>query len=384
MTGPMNSKKWLAASVLLGLLLIAAFLLRHRSAGAQDAPPPADISRYLTLHDAGPVNAQQIADAAEGLFDDDAAGTTQAFILMRDGKIIAERYGDGIRPETKLLSRSIGKTVTAALIGLMVSDGRLALDSPAPVPAWSQPGDPRGEITLRQLLQMRSGLRHSEADATHWRSDNVRMLFLDGRDDMAGYAEAQPLEAEPGRTFEYSSASTVILADLAARSLTESRDPAFRRAAIADYLRTRLFEPVGMRSAVAEFDAAGTFIGSGMVHATARDWGRFGEFLRNGGSVKGGQVVPRGWIDFMTTPSPRNAGFGAQLWLNRPQPDGREVLFPGMAPADAFACIGQLGQYVVVSPGQKLTVVRLGRTDDAGLPALRRHLAGIAALFPGR
>ena len=123
MTGPMNSKKWLAASVLLGLLLIAAFLLRHRSAGAQDAPPPAAISRYLPLHDAGPVNAQQIADAAEGLFDDDAAGTTQAFILMRDGKIIAERYGDGIRPETKLLSRSIGKTVTAALIGLMVSLG---------------------------------------------------------------------------------------------------------------------------------------------------------------------------------------------------------------------------------------------------------------------
>ena len=270
------------------------------------------------------------------------------------------------------------------MIGLLVSDGRLRLGESAPVPAWQRSGDPRGEITLRQLLQMRSGLRHSEADATHWRSDNVRMLFLDGRDDMAGYAEAQPLEAEPGRTFEYSSASTVILADLAARSLTESRDPAFRRAAIADYLRTRLFEPVGMRSAVAEFDAAGTFIGSGMVHATARDWGRFGEFLRNGGSVKGGQVVPRGWIDFMTTPSPRNAGFGAQLWLNRPQPDGREVLFPGMAPADAFACIGQLGQYVVVSPGQKLTVVRLGRTDDAGLPALRRHLAGIAALFPGR
>src|SRR5690606_24793981 len=147
---------------------------------------------------------------------------------------------------------------------------------------------------------------------------DVRMLFLDGRNDMAAYAEAQPLEAEPGRKFEYSSATTVILSDLAARPLTETRDPVFRRRAVHDYLRTRLLDPVGMQSAVVEFDAAGTMIGSSMMHATARDWGRFGEFLRNGGAVRGAQLVPRGWIDFMKTPSPRNAAYGAQLWLNRP------------------------------------------------------------------
>ncbi|MCC6827629.1 MAG: serine hydrolase [Novosphingobium sp.] len=369
------------APLILPLLALPALI----GCGSNDGPPPPLAPAALAAVDPQPgAPRARLARAIDDLFADSEAGETNALLVLRGGRIVAERYGEDIGKDTRLTGWSMTASVTGAMIGLLVSDGRLRLDESAPVPAWQRSGDPRGEITLRQLLQMRSGLRHSEADATHWRSDNVRMLFLDGRDDMAGYAEAQPLEAEPGRTFEYSSASTVILADLAARSLTESRDPAFRRAAIADYLRTRLFEPVGMRSAVAEFDAAGTFIGSGMVHATARDWGRFGEFLRNGGSVKGGQVVPRGWIDFMTTPSPRNAGFGAQLWLNRPQPDGREVLFPGMAPADAFACIGQLGQYVVVSPGQKLTVVRLGRTDDAGLPALRRHLAGIAALFPGR
>lgn len=353
--------------------------------GGHDGPPPPLAPAALAAVDPQPgAPRAKLARAIDALFTDSEAGETNALLVLRGGRIVAERYAPGIGKDTRLTGWSMTASVTGAMIGLLVSDGRLRLDETAPVPTWQRSGDPRGEITLRQLLQMRSGLRHSEADESHWRSDNVRMLFLDGRDDMATYAEAQPLEAEPGRTFEYSSASTVILADLAARSLTESRDPAYLRAAIADYLRTRLFEPVGMRSAMPEFDAAGTFIGSSMIHATARDWGRFGEFLRNGGSVKGGQVVPRGWIDFMTTPSPRNPGFGAQLWLNRPQPDGREVLFPGMAPTDAFACIGQLGQYVVVSPGQKLTVVRLGRTDDEGIAVLRRHLAGIVAQFPGR
>src|SRR5262249_6259732 len=154
---------------------------------------------------------------------------------------------------------------------------------------------------------------------------------LDGRDDMAAYAEAQPLAAEPGRRFEYSSATTVILSDIAARVLTDNPDPAFRRQAVSDYLRTRLLDPIGMKSARAEYDAAGTLIGSSMIHATARDWGRFGEFLRNGGAVRGAQLVPRGWIDFMKTPSPRNPGYGAQLWLNRPTSDHHDLLFPDRA-----------------------------------------------------
>jgi CubicO group peptidase (beta-lactamase class C family) len=174
----------------------------------------------------------------------------------------------------------------------------------------------------------------------------------------------------------------VILADAAAGALTESRDPELRRQAVGEYLRTRLFEPLGMRSAQPEFDAAGTLIGGSMIHATTRDWSRFGEFLRNGGAVVGAQILPRGWIQFMTTPNPRNQGYGAQVWLNRPQPDGREVLFPGAAPASMFACIGHLGQYVLVSPSQRLTVVRLGKTDDEQRDALRRRLAELVKVFP--
>ena len=268
------------------------------------------------------------------------------------------------------------------LIGLLVADGRLRLDESVPITPWQRSGDPRGEITLRQLLQMRSGLRHTEAGDPPYASDEVRMLFLDGRDDMAGYAESPPLEAEPGRKFEYSSATSVILADVAARVLAGNTQPSIRRQAVTDYLRTRLLQPLGMRSAVPEFDAAGTFIGSSVLHATARDWGKFGEFLRNGGAIKGAQIVPRAWIEFMTRPSPRNPGYGAQLWLNRPQPNGLPRLLPGRAPASLFACIGHLGQYVIVSPRQQLTIVRLGKTDEQGRAALRDHLARIARLFP--
>src|SRR3990167_4456256 len=218
------------------------------------------------------------------------------------------------------------------MIARLVADGRLTLDAPPPIPRWRRPGDPRGEITLRQLLQMRSGLRHTESGDVPYESSEVRMLFLDGRDDMATFAESQPLEAEPGRQFEYSSNTTVILADIAARVLTRSTDPEARRKAVADYLQTRLFGPLGMTSMVPEFDRAGTLIGGSLMHGTARDWARFGEFLRNKGSYRGTQVVPRRWVEFMTTPSPRSGHYGGQTWLNQNPPEGKDPLFSDRGP----------------------------------------------------
>ncbi|MDE2620740.1 MAG: serine hydrolase, partial [Sphingomonadales bacterium] len=351
--------------------------------GESGPPPLSEAARAAVLAAPG-VPRERLARAIDGLFDNAAVGETRAVLVLSGGRVVAERYGSGYGPDTRLIGWSMSKSITGVLIGLLVSDGRLRLDESVPIPAWQRSGDARGEITLRQLLQMRAGLRHTEGGEPLWRSDEVRMLFLDGRDDMAAYAEAQPLEAEPGSRFEYSSATSVILADLAARALTESPDPEFRRRAVAEYLRTRLFEPAGMRSMLPEFDAAGTLIGSSMIHGTARDWARFGEFLRNGGAVRGAQVLPHGWIEFMTRPSPRNPGYGAQLWLNRPQPDGSVVLLPGRAPADLFACVGHLGQYVLVSPRQRLTVVRLGASDATQRPRVLDQLAAIVALFPKR
>lgn len=367
------------ASLILPLLALPALI---GCGSGERAEQPLDAAALKAVVAKPGVGREKLASKIDALFADDKAGETRALLVVHDGKIVAERYGDGYDPQTRFVSWSMAKSITAVMIGLLVSDGRLRLDETAPIPAWQRSGDPRGAITLRQLLQMRSGLRHTESGEPIYDSDEVRMLFLDGRDNMAAWAEAQPLEAEPGKRFEYSSATTVILSDIAARALTESTDPATRRTAVAEYLRTRLFEPAGMKSMVPEFDAKGTLIGSSLIHGNARDWTKFGEFLRNGGAVRGAQIVPRGWIEFMTVPSPRNPGYGAQVWLNRPQPSGESVLFPGRAPASAFSCVGHLGQYVFVSPRQGLTVVRLGMTNSAEKPELIRRLGDIVTLFP--
>ncbi|MGE3691381.1 MAG: serine hydrolase domain-containing protein [Novosphingobium sp.] len=367
-------------SLILPLLLTPALAACGKS-GPQPPAPLTESALSAVARDSG-APREKLARAIDDMFADSEAGETRAVVVMRGGRIVAERYAPGYGKDKRLIGWSMSKTITGVMIGMLVADGRLRLDESVPVPAWQRTGDPRGEITLRQLLQMRSGLRHTESGDPVYQSDEVRMLFLDGRNDMAAYAEAQPLEAEPGRKFEYSSATTVILADAAARVLTTGSDPAVRRAAVADYLRTRLFEPVGLRSMVAEYDTAGTMVGSSLIHGTARDWAAFGEFLRNKGSVRGAQIVPRDWIDFMTGPSPRNPGYGAQIWLNRPQADGKEVLFPDRAARDIFACVGHLGQYVVVSPTQKLVVVRLGNSDEEQRVRVRAGLARIVELFP--
>jgi CubicO group peptidase (beta-lactamase class C family) len=367
------------ASLILPLLALPALISCGSGEGAE---PPLNEAAVKAVVAKPGVPREKLARRLDALFADEKAGETRAVLVLHDGKLVAERYGDGYDPQTRFVSWSMAKSITAVMIGLLVSDGRLRLDETAPIPAWQRPGDPRGAITLRQLLQMRSGLRHTESGDPIYESNEVRMLFLDGRDDMAGWAEAQPLEAEPGKKFEYSSATTVILSDIAARALTDSSDPATRRTAVSEYLRTRLFEPAGMKSMLPEFDARGTLIGSSLIHGSARDWAKFGEFLRNGGSVKGAQIVPRGWIEFMTTSSPRNPGYGAQIWLNRPQPDGDVVLFPGRTPVSTFAAVGHLGQYVIASPRQHLTVVRLGKTNSAERPELIKRLGDVVALYP--
>ncbi len=369
------------APLILPLLMLPALA----SCGKPDpVPPPPLSSEALRAVVAKPGTARApLARAIDKLFTDSQAGETRALLVLSGGRIVAERYGPGYHENMRLIGWSMSKSITAVMIGMLVSDGRLSLDQSAPIPAWQRSGDPRGAITLRHLLQMRSGLRHSESGDPVYQSDEVRMLFGDGRDNMAAYAEAQPLEAVPGKKWEYSSATTVILSDIAARALTDSPDPIRRRQAVADYLRARLFEPLGMTSMLPEFDAAGTLIGSSLIHGTARDWGKFGEFLRNGGAVKGAQLLPRGWVGFMTSPSPRNPGYGGQLWLNRRQSDGTQPLLPGRAPKEMFACLGHLGQYVMVFPSQNLTVVRLGKSTSAERKRVLDHLAKIARRFPG-
>ena len=342
-------------------------------------PPPLSAQAMAAVIDKPGTSREALARAVDQLFTREDCAETRAVLVLKNGRIVAQRYAEGYHENTRFISWSMAKTVTAVMIGMLAADGRLRLDEGVPIPAWQRPGDARGEITLRQLLQMRSGLKHDEDGDPPYETDTVRMLFLDGRDNMAAYAEAQPLEEEPGKRWEYSSATTVILADLAARALTISTDPAERARAVSDYLKTRLFDPLGMKSMVPEFDKAGTLIGGSLMHGTARDWARFGEFMRNRGAVQGAQLVPSSWIDFMTAPSPANAGYGAQTWLNRPQSDG-QPLWAGL-PSSVFSLNGHAGQFVVVSRDNGVTVVRLGKTAEGQHGPVRAGIVRIIRLF---
>jgi len=366
--------------------LAPALLLLAGCSAAQPAEDPLDAAALAAVTDDAGAPREQLARQIDDLFAMDGLGETRAVVVMANGKLAAERYGAGYGPDTRFISWSMAKTVTGVLIGMLVADGKLSLDAPAPVPQWRRPGDPRAGITLRHLLQMRSGLRHTEAGDPPYESSEVRMLFLDGRDDMARWAEEQPLEAEPGERFEYSSNTSVILADIAARALTDSTDPDKRRTAVADYLDEHLFGPLGMTSMVPEFDASGTLIGGSLMHATARDWARLGEFLRLKGRAPGGeQLVPSRWIEAMVAPSPVSPHYGFQIWLNRPVPGrapGDHPLFPDRAPHSLFSLIGHMGQYVLVSPHQRVTVVRLGHSDAQERPPMLQQAADVLELYP--
>lgn len=363
-----------------GLALGAAALAVAGTLVVRAAPSPMPL---YAVADDSVVGKAALRAAIDPLFDDPAMGETRALLVMRDGQVIAERYAPGFGPDTKLLSWSIAKSVTAVLVGLMVADGRLALDSPVPVAAWAQPGDPRGRITLRQLLQMRSGLDHVEDGDPITSGDTVRMLFTDGAQDMRAYAEAKPLAHAPGTVFSYSTGSSIILSDLMTRMLTDSADPAVRRRAMQTFIDGRLKAPGNLPSLTPEYDAAGTMIGGSFLHMTARDYGRFAELLRNNGrSPNGHQILPEKWVAFMRAPSPRNRAYGAHLWLNRASEES--ALIPGLAPENLFGCVGHNGQYILVSPSQRLTVVRIGLSPEKDQrAAVRAALARLIGLFPG-
>lgn len=354
------------------------------------AKPPSKpvVPGQTMIADDAVVGKDRLAETIAPFFEDPAIGETRALVVMQGGRVIAERYAPGYGPDTRLISWSMAKSVTATLVGLMVADGRLALDEPAPVSEWQTPRDGRAKITLRHLLHMSSGLDHTEmaeGNIEIFDADTPRMLFLDGRENIARYAETRPLEALPGEKFEYSTATSNILADIMTRSLTTSNDPEVRRDAILEYARGRLFEPLGMTSAFIEFDRNGTMLGGSIIHATARDWAKFGEFLRNNGSVRAAQLLPTSWTRFMKTPSKNDSSYGGHLWLNRDRNRDRDqVLFPGKAPSDVFAALGHLGQFVVVSPQHRLTIVRLGKTQDDQLDPVNDQLAKLISIFPKR
>lgn len=297
---------------------------------------------------------QRLDAVVEGAFaepDPQHKRRTLAVLVMQQGQILAEQYASGVDAETPLPGWSMTKSVMNALTAVLVRDHVLTLDQPAPVPAWQHAGDPRAAITIGQLLTMCSGLSFDEGMASP-RSDVMRMLF--GAGDVAAYATHKPLASVPGARWEYSSGTSNTLS-LAIRNTFGSES------SYLQFPRRALFARIGMSGAVLETDAAGTFVGSSYMYATARDWARFGTLYLQDGVWGGERILPEGWVAYTTSPAPCDPDrhYGAQFWLQIPaEYAGRD----GQLPVPAFHAVGHEGQFVTIVPSLRVVIVRLGRT----------------------
>ncbi|WP_175727551.1 serine hydrolase domain-containing protein [Burkholderia ambifaria] len=322
-------------------------------------PPVADPPSANDATPAAPpagIDARKLHIALDRAFDEpDPARPrrTRAVVVMWRGHVIAERYAPGFTADTPLPGWSMTKTVTAALAGVLVAQHKLSPDASALLPEWRAGGDARAAITLDELLRMTSGLQFNE-DYDDPLSDVAVMLFT--QPDTARFASAKPLAAQPGTQWYYSSGTSAIVARVMRDALGGTE---------ADYLafpRRALFEPLGMRSAVFEPDAAGTLGSPSYLYASAHDWARFGQLLLQDGVWNGQRLLPEGWVRYLThaTPQSTHQEFGAHLWVKVPEPFNDRDPHASAMPADAFHAVGHEGQFVSVVPSRELVVVRLG------------------------
>jgi CubicO group peptidase (beta-lactamase class C family) len=298
------------------------------------------------------VEPSQDPELTAVLDDPELAGPDmRAVIVVKNGRIVGERYGEGFSAEAPLLGWSMTKSVNAAIIGTLVKAGKLSVDKNGLLISWQ---DGRGDIKLSDLMAMSSGLEFNEDYGEV--ADVTRMLYLEP--DMAGFAAAKPMVHRVGEVFNYSSSTSVILSRIWQNAVGEE--------ALA-YPKKVLFDPIGMTSAVLEPDARGTFVGSSYLYATARDWARFGLFILRNGVWNGADILPAGFVDWMQEEAPAsNGAYGkGQVWLHGPEGDTPAGQNPDVGlglPEDTFWFEGHDGQSVAVIPSKDLIVVRMGLT----------------------
>ena len=321
-------------------------LLRGKNAlarlQAQKYPDVVNIPGPETLLPGDPALTARLAPIAKALVDDHAYnGTPFAFIVVHQDGVVAERYREGITADTRLLSWSMGKSFTNALVGIMAGDGLVDIHAPMDIPEWQ--GDGRAAITLSDLMQMQSGLEWNENYGT--RSDVNLMLHRE--EDMGLFALSKPLMAKPGTHWYYSSGSTnIIVRYLRGRFASEEE--------FLQYIHERLFDPLGIDNPCFEPDMSGTPVGSSYLYATARDFARLGHMYLHDGCVGEERLLPEHWVEYTTTPaSDSKGGYGACFWLNRGK------TYPS-APEDMYSCQGHDGQMIFIIPSKELVVVVLG------------------------
>jgi len=315
----------------------------------------------MPIHDIPPnVDMELLQQAVDNAFAEPnprRLRRTRAVVIVYDGRLLVERYSPGITKDTPLIGWSMTKSVTNALVGILVSQGKLSIDETLTVPEWSAAEDPRKSITLDHLLRMSSGLRFVEEYENNPASDVNIMLFL--KPDAAAYAASMPAEARPDEKWSYSSGTANIISRMIRHTLGNQAD-------YVAFPRQALFNRIGMRSAVMEMDASGTFVGSSFMYATARDWARFGLLYLQDGNWEGERILPEGWVKYSTTPTPKapKGQYGAHFWLNRGDPENPgNRPFPRL-PQDLFLAWGYQEQQTIIIPSRRLVLVRLGMTHQ--------------------
>ena len=309
-----------------------------------------------------------------------ADAMTAACVVTWQGRIVGERYGEGINARTPLESWSMGKTITATLMGILIRRGAYDLWQPAPVPEWRQPGDPRAKIRIADLLNMSSGLRirapqDPDYDPSGPYPDHV-YLYTGGINSFH-YAATRPLQWPPGTVGRYRNTDPVLVNYLIRLAVEKRRE---------DYLafpRRALFDKLGMRSVVIETDPYGDFLTQGYDFASARDWARLGNLYLQDGVWNGVRILPEGFVRFVTTVAPAWAAdgrpiYGGFFWING---DGDLPI-----PRDAYFMAGAGGQFTIIIPSHDLVVVRQGhyRGGTIGTESLKQALAVLVAAVPAR
>ena len=285
---------------------------------------------------------------------------TRGVVVLHRGRVVAEQYAKGFDRNTPQMGWSMTKSVTNAMIGMLVKDGKLDVNKPAPVAEWKNDG--RKGITIDNLLRMSSGLRFEENYARV--GDATKMLF-----SAAGagkYALQSPVEVPPATKWYYSSGTTNILQEIVRRQFKTHGE-------YLNFPHQRLFQKLGMTTATLEPDASGTYVGSSYMYASARDWAKFGQLFAQDGVWQGARILPEGWVKYSASETAHaNGDYAAQFWTY--------VRKSGL-PADAFSMNGFEGQYVLIVPSKQLVVVRLGCSPNEQYFDEKRFLKEIAAAF---
>ena len=328
----------------------------------QPSIPSADtLTEKLSLSISTEIDKVALDKILNAAFDEKSAEhiiRSRAIVVLHDGKLIAEKYAQNITAQTPLLGWSMTKSVTNAMIGMMVKDGKIDIKKAAPINEWKN--DNRQKITIDHLLRMSSGLSFVEDYGSP--SDATQMLFR--KKGAGAYALQSKAYTEPNKVWSYSSGTTNILQEIIRRQFANH----------ADYLafpHLRLFHKIGMKSAVLEPDASGTYIGSSFMYATGRDWAKFGQLYLQDGVWNDERLLPEGWVKYSSTETPHSEGqYAAQFWI-----DHKDKAFP----QDAFMCLGFESQVVAIVPSKKLVIVRLGCTpkDDFNHNQLVKDIVAI-------